>query len=61
MIPKTTALSPAKIGAQSWAMMCQFTGTESLLNETEHKACPSTDIKPLLKGLSLIFDLYILS
>ena len=59
MIPRATALSPARIGSQSCAMMCHFTGTEFLLNETEHKACPSTDINSLLDGLSLVFDLFI--
>ena len=32
-----------------------------MLKETEHKACSSTDINSLLNGLSLAFDLYILS
>ena len=61
MIPRVAALSPARIGSQSSAMMCHFTGTEFLLNETEHKPCPLTDINSLLNGLSLVFDLYILS
>ena len=42
-------------------MMCHFTGTEFLLSEAEHKAYLSIDINSLLNGLSLVFDLYILS
>ena len=60
MIPSATASSPARIGSQSWAMIYHFTGREFLLNKTEHKVCPSTDINSLLNGLSLVFDLYIL-
>ena len=56
MIPRATALSPARIGSQSCVNRTEF-----LLNETEHKACPSTDINSLLNGLSLVSDLYILS
>ena len=61
MIPRATALSLARIGSQSCAVIYHFTGMEFLLNETEHKACPSTDIHSLLNDLSLVFDLYILS
>ena len=43
MIPRATALSPARTGSQYCAMMCHFTRMEFLLNETEHKAFPSTD------------------
>ena len=56
MIPRATALSPARTGSQSCVNITEF-----LLNETEHKACPSTDINSLLNGLYLVFDLYILS
>ena len=54
MIPRATALSPARIGSQSCAMIYHFAGTEFLLHETEHTACPSTDINSLLNGLSLV-------
>ena len=60
MIPRATALSLARIGSQSCAMIHHFTGTEFLLNETEHKACSSTNVNSLLNGLSLVLDLYIL-
>ena len=60
IIPTATAFSPTRIGSQSCAMIYHFTRIEFLLKETEHKACPSTDINSLLNGLGLVFDLYIL-
>ena len=60
MIPRATALSPARIGLQSRAVIYHFTGTGFLLNENEHGAYRLTDINPILNGLSLVLDLYIL-
>ena len=60
MIARATALSPARIGLQSRAVIYHFTGTGFLLNENEHGAYPLTDINPILNGLSLVLDLYIL-
>ena len=42
-------------------MICYFTRTEFEPKETEHNACPSTDINLLSNVLSFMFDLNILS